>query len=174
MLTSLPTSPCRCGANPPRRAPQCGLSDGQSHHADLEQAQVAGHCHRYGQDMGNGAAPCQGLCTDPSPLADPNSVTYVVQMQVLGTMQWVVLVTGVQDTTYTVHRLTKGAQYLFRVITATPKTNSKPSPPVGPVQLLDRGERGSGEGRGSWRRGLCPLLGGELPRAGWQGAGKGW
>ncbi|NXK96391.1 SPEG kinase, partial [Formicarius rufipectus] len=70
---------------------------------------------------------------------DPNSVTYVVQMQVLGTMQWVVLVTGVQDTTYTVHGLTKGAQYLFRVITATPKTNSKPSPPVGPVQLLDRG-----------------------------------
>lgn len=128
----------------------------------------------YGQDTGHGAAPCQGLCTDPSPLADPNSVTYVVQMQVLGTMQWVVLVTGVQDTTYTVHRLTKGAQYLFRVITATPKTNSKPSPPVGPVQLLDRGERGSGEGRGSWRRGLCPLLGGELPRAGWQGAGKGW
>ncbi|XP_068263278.1 striated muscle preferentially expressed protein kinase isoform X3 [Nyctibius grandis] len=70
---------------------------------------------------------------------DPNSVTYVVQMQVLGTMQWLVLVAGVRDTTYTVHRLTKGAQYLFRVITATPKTNSKPSPPVGPVQLLDRG-----------------------------------
>ncbi|XP_075612990.1 striated muscle preferentially expressed protein kinase isoform X2 [Balearica regulorum gibbericeps] len=70
---------------------------------------------------------------------DPNSVTYVVQMQVLGTIQWLVLVSGVRDTTYTVHRLTKGAQYLFRVITATPKTNSKPSPPVGPVQLLDRG-----------------------------------
>ncbi|XP_064517173.1 striated muscle preferentially expressed protein kinase isoform X1 [Pseudopipra pipra] len=70
---------------------------------------------------------------------DPNSVTYIVQMQVLGTMQWVVLVTGVQETTYTVHGLTKGAQYLFRVITATPKTSSKPSPPVGPVQLLDRG-----------------------------------
>ncbi|KAM6268493.1 striated muscle preferentially expressed protein kinase [Porphyrio hochstetteri] len=70
---------------------------------------------------------------------DPNSVTYVVQMQVLGTMQWLVLVTGVRDITYTVHGLTKGAQYLFRVITATPKTNSKPSPPVGPVQLLDRG-----------------------------------
>ncbi|NWT06213.1 SPEG kinase, partial [Mionectes macconnelli] len=70
---------------------------------------------------------------------DPNSVTYIVQMQVLGTMQWVVLVTGVQETTYTVHGLTKGAQYLFRVITATPKTNSKPSPSVGPVQLLDRG-----------------------------------
>ncbi|KAJ7405270.1 striated muscle preferentially expressed protein kinase isoform X1 [Willisornis vidua] len=73
------------------------------------------------------------------PAIDPNSVTYVVQMQVLGTMQWVMLVTGVQDTTYTVHGLTKGAQYLFRVITATPKTNSKPSPPLGPVQLLDRG-----------------------------------
>ncbi|NXJ59835.1 SPEG kinase, partial [Rostratula benghalensis] len=70
---------------------------------------------------------------------DPNSVTYVVQMQVLGTTQWLVLVTGVRDTTYTVHGLTKGAQYLFRVITATPKTNSKPSPLVGPVQLLDRG-----------------------------------
>ncbi|KAM6131694.1 LOW QUALITY PROTEIN: striated muscle preferentially expressed protein kinase [Phoenicopterus ruber ruber] len=70
---------------------------------------------------------------------DPSSVTYVVQMQVLGMMQWLVLVAGVRDTTYTVHRLTKGAQYLFRVITATPKTNSKPSPPVGPVQLLDRG-----------------------------------
>ncbi|NXT90805.1 SPEG kinase, partial [Anhinga rufa] len=70
---------------------------------------------------------------------DPNSVTYVVQMQVLGTTQWLVLVAGVRDTTYTVHKLTKGAQYLFRVITATPKTNSKPSPAVGPVQLLDRG-----------------------------------
>ncbi|XP_029873791.1 striated muscle preferentially expressed protein kinase isoform X3 [Aquila chrysaetos chrysaetos] len=70
---------------------------------------------------------------------DPNSVTYVVQMQVLGTTQWLVLVAGVRDTTYTVHGLTKGAQYLFRVITATPKTNSKPCPPVGPVQLLDRG-----------------------------------
>ncbi|KAI6065136.1 Striated muscle preferentially expressed protein kinase [Aix galericulata] len=70
---------------------------------------------------------------------DPSSVTYVVQMQVLGTTQWVVLVSGVRDTTYTVHGLTKGAQYLFRVITATPKTNSKPSPLVGPVQLLDRG-----------------------------------
>ncbi|XP_009882457.1 PREDICTED: striated muscle preferentially expressed protein kinase, partial [Charadrius vociferus] len=70
---------------------------------------------------------------------DPNSVTYMVQMQVLGTTQWLVLVAGVRDTTYTVHGLTKGAQYLFRVITATPKTNSKPSPPVGPVQLLDRG-----------------------------------
>ncbi|XP_009460434.1 PREDICTED: striated muscle preferentially expressed protein kinase [Nipponia nippon] len=70
---------------------------------------------------------------------DPKSVTYLVQMQVLGTTQWLVLVAGVRDTTYTVHGLTKGAQYLFRVITATPKTNSKPSPPVGPVQLLDRG-----------------------------------
>lgn len=85
-----------------------------------------------------------GALHQPSPPADPNSVTYVVQMQVLGTTQWPVLVAGVRDTTYTVHRLTKGAQYLFRVITATPKTNSKPSPPVGPVQLLDRGERGSG------------------------------
>ncbi|NXJ04405.1 SPEG kinase, partial [Odontophorus gujanensis] len=70
---------------------------------------------------------------------DPRSVTYVVQMQVLGMTQWMVLVAGVQDTTYTVHGLTKGAQYLFRVITATPKTNSKPSPLVGPVKLLDRG-----------------------------------
>lgn len=101
-------------------------------------------------------------------------MTYVVQMQVLGTMQWVVLATGVRDTTYTVHRLTKGAQYLFRVITATLKTNSKPSPPVGPVQLLDRGEKGSGEGVGSWGQGLCPLSGGKLPRAGWHGMGRDW
>lgn len=77
-------------------------------------------------------------------------MTYVVQMQVLGTTQWVVLVSGVRDTTYTVHGLTKGAQYLFRVITSTPKTNSKPSPLVGPVQLLDRGERGSGARVGCW------------------------
>ncbi|XP_030310391.1 striated muscle preferentially expressed protein kinase isoform X1 [Calypte anna] len=70
---------------------------------------------------------------------DPKSVTYVVQMQVLGTTQWLVLVAGVGKTTYTVYGLTKGAKYFFRVITATPKTNSKPSPPVGPVQLLDRG-----------------------------------
>ncbi|XP_040531477.1 striated muscle preferentially expressed protein kinase isoform X2 [Gallus gallus] len=70
---------------------------------------------------------------------DPSSVTYVVQMQVLGMTQWMVLVAGVRDTTYTVHGLTKGAQYLFRVITSTPKTNSKPSPLVGPVKLLDRG-----------------------------------
>lgn len=100
-----------------------------------------------------------GALHRPCPPADPNSVTYVVQMQVLGTTQWLVLAAGVRDTTYTVHGLTKGAQYLFRVITATPKTNSKPCPPVGPVQLLDRGERGSGEGMGGWGGGVSVLCG---------------
>lgn len=81
-------------------------------------------------------------------------------MQVLGMTQWMVLVAGVQDTTYTVHGLTKGAQYLFRVITATPKTNSKPSPLVGPVKLLDRGECTAGcWGREAERAAASPGLG---------------
>lgn len=102
-------------------------------------------------------------------------MTYVVQMQVLGTMQWLVLVAGVRDTTYTVHGLTKGAQYFFRVITATPKTNSKPSLPVGPVQLLDRGERSSQEGTvAGVCGGLCLWWGGELARAGQHGVQRWW
>ncbi|XP_019378377.1 PREDICTED: striated muscle preferentially expressed protein kinase [Gavialis gangeticus] len=70
---------------------------------------------------------------------DPATVTYTIQQQVVGTSHWTVFATGVRDTAYTVHALTKGALYLFRVITATPKATSKPSPPAGPVQLLDRG-----------------------------------
>ncbi|KYO26301.1 striated muscle preferentially expressed protein kinase [Alligator mississippiensis] len=70
---------------------------------------------------------------------DPATVTYTIQQQVVGTSHWTVFATGVRDTAYTVHALTKGALYLFRVITATPKASSKPSPPAGPVQLLDRG-----------------------------------
>lgn len=96
-------------------------------------------------------------------------MTYVVQMQVLGMTQWMVLVAGVRDTTYTVHGLTKGAQYLFRVITSTPKTNSKPSPLVGPVKLLDRGECTAGcWGGGAGRAVASPGLGVGI----WRGADK--
>ncbi|XP_030064611.1 striated muscle preferentially expressed protein kinase [Microcaecilia unicolor] len=70
---------------------------------------------------------------------DPAQVTYTVQQQVIGSNQWTIIATNLKETTHNVHVLTKGLQYLFRVITSTPKTNSKPSPPSDPVQLLDRG-----------------------------------
>nr|XP_033803021.1 striated muscle preferentially expressed protein kinase isoform X2 [Geotrypetes seraphini] len=70
---------------------------------------------------------------------DPAQVTYIVQQQVTGSNQWTIIATNLKETTYTVHVLPKGLQYLFRVITSTPKANSKPSPPSDPVQLLDRG-----------------------------------
>ncbi|KAJ7346017.1 hypothetical protein JRQ81_001967 [Phrynocephalus forsythii] len=70
---------------------------------------------------------------------DPATVTYTLQQQVLGTTHWTVFATGVQDTTYTILNLKKGIRYMFRVLTATAKANSKPSPCTAPVQLLDRG-----------------------------------
>ncbi|XP_067399767.1 striated muscle preferentially expressed protein kinase [Emydura macquarii macquarii] len=70
---------------------------------------------------------------------DPASVTYTIQQQVLGTGQWTVVATSLRDARHTLHGLAKGATYLFRVLTATPKSSSKPSPPTEPVQLLDRG-----------------------------------
>ncbi|XP_066467680.1 striated muscle preferentially expressed protein kinase isoform X2 [Tiliqua scincoides] len=70
---------------------------------------------------------------------DPASVTYTLQQQIAGSSHWTVFATGVRDTSYTVMALTKGIRYIFRVITATAKANSKPSPPTDPVQLLDRG-----------------------------------
>lgn len=36
--------------------------------------------------------------------------------------------------------LRKGVQHIFRVLSATIKSSSKPSPPSEPVQLLERGE----------------------------------
>ncbi|KAH0621207.1 hypothetical protein JD844_022280 [Phrynosoma platyrhinos] len=70
---------------------------------------------------------------------DPATVTYTLQQQVLGTSHWTVFATGVHQTTYTVLTLKKGIRYMFRVLTATAKANSKPSPSSEPVQLLDHG-----------------------------------
>ncbi|XP_029460871.1 striated muscle preferentially expressed protein kinase [Rhinatrema bivittatum] len=70
---------------------------------------------------------------------DPAHVTYTVQQQVIGSSQWTIIASNLRETTHTIHVLSRGLQYLFRVITSTPKTNSKPSPPSDPVQLLDRG-----------------------------------
>ncbi|KAM9123059.1 striated muscle preferentially expressed protein kinase [Pangshura tecta] len=70
---------------------------------------------------------------------DPASVTYTIQQQVLGTSQWTIVATGLRDTRCTLHSLAKGPRFLFRVLTATPRSSSKPSPPSEPVQLLDRG-----------------------------------
>ncbi|XP_043931808.1 striated muscle preferentially expressed protein kinase isoform X2 [Protopterus annectens] len=73
------------------------------------------------------------------PAIDPASINYIIQQQILGSSQWNILATNLKDTSYTINALTKGVQYIFRVITAAPKTCSKPSPPCDPVQLLDRG-----------------------------------
>ncbi|CAM4639456.1 unnamed protein product [Caretta caretta] len=70
---------------------------------------------------------------------DPTSVTYTVQQQVLGTSQWTIVATSLRDTCCTLHSLAKGLRYLFRVLTATGRSSSKPSPPSQPVQLMDRG-----------------------------------
>ncbi|XP_065269455.1 LOW QUALITY PROTEIN: striated muscle preferentially expressed protein kinase [Emys orbicularis] len=70
---------------------------------------------------------------------DPALVTYTIQQQVLGTSQWTIVATGLRETRGTLHSLAKGPRHLFRVLTATPRSSSKPSPPSEPVQLLDRG-----------------------------------
>ncbi|XP_074857712.1 LOW QUALITY PROTEIN: striated muscle preferentially expressed protein kinase [Carettochelys insculpta] len=70
---------------------------------------------------------------------DPALVTYTVQQQVLGASQWTMVASGLRDARCTLHGLAKGPRFLFRVLTATPRSSSKPSPPSEPVQLLDRG-----------------------------------
>ncbi|XP_069472981.1 striated muscle preferentially expressed protein kinase isoform X2 [Ambystoma mexicanum] len=70
---------------------------------------------------------------------DPAQVSYIVQQQALGTGQWTTVASNLKETTHTIYVLAKGVQYLFRVITSTPKTNSRPSPPSDTTQLLDRG-----------------------------------
>nr|XP_014343773.1 PREDICTED: striated muscle preferentially expressed protein kinase isoform X2 [Latimeria chalumnae] len=73
------------------------------------------------------------------PAIDPGSITYIIQQQLVGTNQWNIFASNVKETSYSVYALTKGVQYLFRVLTATSKACSKPSLPTEPVQLLDRG-----------------------------------
>uniref|UniRef100_A0A481BNC4 non-specific serine/threonine protein kinase n=1 Tax=Sus scrofa TaxID=9823 RepID=A0A481BNC4_PIG len=70
---------------------------------------------------------------------DPDALTYTVQHQVLGSDQWTALVTGLREPRWVATGLRKGAQHIFRVLSTTIKSSSKPSPPSEPVQLLERG-----------------------------------
>ncbi|KAK5614028.1 hypothetical protein CRENBAI_012256 [Crenichthys baileyi] len=74
---------------------------------------------------------------DPS--IDPSSLMYAIQQQALGSIQWIIIASGLKETTYTITTLSKGVRYAFRVLTITSKAFSKPSPATDPVQLLDRG-----------------------------------
>nr|XP_014966629.2 striated muscle preferentially expressed protein kinase isoform X9 [Macaca mulatta] len=70
---------------------------------------------------------------------DPDSLTYTVQHQVLGSDQWTALVTGLREPGWAATGLRKGVQHIFRVLSTTVKSSSKPSPPSEPVQLLEHG-----------------------------------
>nr|XP_045003176.1 striated muscle preferentially expressed protein kinase isoform X2 [Jaculus jaculus] len=70
---------------------------------------------------------------------DPGSLTYTVQHQVLGSDQWTALVTGLQEPQWAATGLRKGLQHIFRVLSTSGKSSSKPSAPSEPVQLLERG-----------------------------------
>lgn len=74
-----------------------------------------------------------------SPL-DPDSLTYTVQHQVLGSDQWTALVTGLREPEWAATGLKKGIQHIFRVLSSSGKSSSKPSAPSEPVQLLEHGE----------------------------------
>lgn len=74
---------------------------------------------------------------------DPESLTYTVQHQVLGSDQWTVLTTGLREPRWAAMGLRKGLQHVFRVLSSSGKSSSKPSPPSEPVQLLERGEWGA-------------------------------
>ncbi|XP_054556079.1 striated muscle preferentially expressed protein kinase isoform X1 [Talpa occidentalis] len=70
---------------------------------------------------------------------DPDALTYTVQHQVLGSDQWTALATGLRQPGWAATGLRKGVQHIFRVLSATIKSSSKPSPPSDPVQLLEHG-----------------------------------
>ncbi|XP_037705520.1 striated muscle preferentially expressed protein kinase isoform X4 [Choloepus didactylus] len=70
---------------------------------------------------------------------DPDSLTYTVQHQVLGSDQWTALATGLREPRWAALGLRKGAQHIFRVLSTTAKNSSKPSPASEPMQLLERG-----------------------------------
>ncbi|XP_019493806.1 PREDICTED: striated muscle preferentially expressed protein kinase isoform X2 [Hipposideros armiger] len=70
---------------------------------------------------------------------DPDALTYTVQHQELGSDQWTALATGLREPGWSAMELRKGVQHIFRVLSATIKSSSKPSPPSEPVQLLERG-----------------------------------
>uniref|UniRef100_A0A4W5PI88 Striated muscle enriched protein kinase a n=1 Tax=Hucho hucho TaxID=62062 RepID=A0A4W5PI88_9TELE len=70
---------------------------------------------------------------------DGSSLMYAVQQQPLGSIQWSIIASNLRETTYTVTGLSKGVRYAFRVLAATAKILSKPSPSTDLVQLMDRG-----------------------------------
>lgn len=95
----------------------------------------------------------QGTCQQCPPLAaasppDPDALTYTVQHQELGSDQWTALATGLREPGWSATGLRKGVQHIFRVLSATIKSSSKPSPSSEPVQLLERGEPGGLRRRG--------------------------
>lgn len=92
---------------------------------------------------------------------DPDSLTYTVQHQVLGSDQWTALVTGLREPAWAATGLKKGLQHIFRVLSTSGKSSSKPSAPSEPVQLVEHGEPdamgvggGGGGGGGVSDRGL--------------------
>ncbi|XP_010610268.1 striated muscle preferentially expressed protein kinase [Fukomys damarensis] len=70
---------------------------------------------------------------------DPDSLSYTVQHQVLGSDQWTPLATGLREPGWAAMGLRKGLQHVFRVLSTSGKSSSKPSPASEPVQLLERG-----------------------------------
>ncbi|KAM9851164.1 striated muscle preferentially expressed protein kinase [Aulostomus maculatus] len=74
---------------------------------------------------------------DPS--IEPSTLMYAIQQQALGSIQWIIIASGLKETTYTITTLSKNVRYAFRVLTITSKAFSKPSTATDPVQLLDRG-----------------------------------
>lgn len=72
-------------------------------------------------------------------LPDSSSLLYAVQQQALGSIQWTIIASNLRETSYAVSSLSKGVRYAFRVLTATSKVLSKPSPSTDLVQLMDRG-----------------------------------
>lgn len=91
----------------------------------------------------------QPLATASPP--DPDSLTYTVQHQVLGSDQWTALATGLREPRWAATGLRKGLQHVFRVLSTTGKSSSKPSPPSEPTQLLEHGEQGTPKGRAEGR-----------------------
>lgn len=63
-----------------------------------------------------------------------------MQHQVLGSDQWTALVTGLREPEWAAAGLKKGLQHIFRVLSTSGKSSSKPSAPSEPVQLLEHGE----------------------------------
>ncbi|XP_077369900.1 striated muscle preferentially expressed protein kinase-like isoform X1 [Festucalex cinctus] len=74
-----------------------------------------------------------------NPTYDCGSLTYVLQQQALGSIQWSTVASNLRESNYTISGLSKGVRYAFRILTSTGKTLSKPSPSTDLVQLQDRG-----------------------------------